>query len=74
MNIFQVIEEKQNLYYKLQKELQFLISEADNATVRYKGKRGILKRIYTDSTADIIFEDEYGEQYEQSVKLSDLYH
>ncbi|MCT6925388.1 hypothetical protein [Metasolibacillus sp.] len=73
MNIFRAIEEKQKLYYKLQKELQILIGEADGTTVRYKNKRGILKRIYTDSTADVIFEDENGEQYEQMVKLSDLY-
>lgn len=72
-NIFEVIEEKQKRYYKLQKEMQELINTADNIDVLYKGKKGILLRIYTNSTADILLESDEGEQHEIHVNLSDLY-
>lgn len=72
-SLFEVIEEKQKHYYKLQNELRELITGADNVDVNYKGKRGIMIRIYTDSTADILLESDEGESYEQHVNLSDLY-
>jgi len=72
-SVFEVIEEKQKQYYELQKELRELINGADNVDVRYKDKKGILIRIYTNSTVDILLESDDGEEYELHVNLSDLY-
>lgn len=87
-SIFGVIEEKQKQYYALQKELRMqkekqyfelqkelrkLITGVDNVDVDYRGKRGILIRIYIDSTADILLTSAEGEGYQKKVNLSELY-
>lgn len=73
-SIFQRIAEKQHeYYYTLPGEIREMIQSVEGADFTYEGKKAMVLRIYTDSTADIVvLDNENGNEFKRNVKLVDI--